>query len=391
VRKESEVSMAASSGKSKKRSGFDASYLSGLSEQANEADIFGPEVTAKHQELQQELATADQSVLPYIVIAFLHDNPYQGRRSMDEEELQKLADEIKESGFQGALAARPHPTEADVFQIVSGHRRKTAAAMAGLLSLPVIVKPYSDEDMLFLQAKENLLREQLTPLDEAYMFQNMVTMGYTQEAVAAKVRQSRGYVRNRLALVKAPLDVQEMVKKDKETVRAAYYLSDIEDTQVRTELIQALVERRITGESIPGYLATLKEAQQHQQEVLQPRPQEVTTRPDARITDEQDATGETRGLRLLKPRTPEASSEQTQQRVALPQDAPRPSISVEQIMESGEKRSKELLEAGKLRTMLSQLQGYQSRTAKRQAPLSNEELTLLQSIEALCQSLQQSY
>lgn len=382
--------MAPPKGK-KQKSGFDAGYLSGLSQQADDADIFGPEVTKKHEELQQELATADQSVLPHIAIVSLHDNPFQGRRSMDEEELQKLADEIKESGFQGALAARPHPSEPDVFQIVSGHRRKTAASMAGLTTLPVIVKAYSDEDMLFLQAKENLLREQLTPLDEAYMFQNMIMMGYTQEAVATKVRQSRGYVRNRLALVKAPLDVQEMVKKDKETVRAAYYLSDIEDVKVRTELIQALVEKRITGESIPGYLATLKEAQQYQQEVLQPRPQEVTTRSDARVADEQEVTGERRGLRLVESRTPEASPEQTQERVALPQDAPRPSVSVEQIMESGEKRSKELLEAGKLRTMLSQLQSYQSRTAKRQTPLSNEEISLLQSIETLCQSLQQTY
>lgn len=382
--------MAASSGKGKKsRSGFDASYLSGLSQQADEADIFGPEVTKKHQELQQEMATADQSLLPHLAIAVLRDNPFQGRRSMDEEELQKLADEIRESGFQGALAARPHPTEPEVFQIVSGHRRKSAAAMAGLTTLPVIVREYSDEDMLFLQAKENLLREQLTPLDEAYMFQNMIAMGYTQEAVAAKVRQSRGYVRNRLALTKAPLDVQEMVQKDKETVRAAYYLSDVKDTTIRTELIQALTEKRITGESIPGYLATLREAQQAQQRVVSGS-HENPTIPGRGAMDEQEQEG-TRATR--EPERVETrqgvSPEQTQERGTPLLQAQRPHASVEQIMESGEKRSKELLEAGKLRTVLSQLQTYQSRQAKRQTPLSSEELALLQSIEEVSHTLQQ--
>lgn len=383
--------MAPPKGK-KQKSGFDASYLSGLSQQADDADIFGSDVTKKHEELQQEMATADQSALPHIALELLRDNPYQGRRSMDEEELQKLADEIKESTFQGALAARPHPTEPGAYQIVAGHRRKSAAKMAGLITLPVIVKAYSDEDMLFLQAKENLLREALTPLDEAIMFQNMISMGYTQEAVATKVRQSRGYVRNRLALTKAPSDVQDMVQKDKETVRAAYYLSDVEDAKVRTELIQALLEKRITGESIPGYLATLKEAQQHQdqQEALV-HSQENTHVPDAVVTDEQqEARGETRGLTLVKQRQEVSTDEQAQEEhVILPQATPRPSVSVDQIMESGEKRSKELLEAGKLRTLLSQLQSYQSRVEKRPTAISNEELSLLQSIEAVCQTLQQ--
>src|SRR5262249_33570868 len=80
------------------------------------------------------------------------------------------------------------------------------------------------------------------------------------------VRQSRGYVRNRLALVAAPEDVQEMVKQDDKTVRAAYYLSDVQEEWIRAELIQGILEKRITGESIPGYLATLREQEKKKQE-----------------------------------------------------------------------------------------------------------------------------
>ena len=388
----------------KKKSGFDASYLSGLSQQAVETDIFGSDIEQKHKELHQEVESADQSHLPQISIDALQDNPWQGRRNMDKEELQKLADEIRENGFQGALAARPHPTEPSIYQIVWGHRRKRAAAMAGLTTLPVLIKEYSDEDMLFLGAKENLLREQLTPLDEAYMFHNMITsLGYTQEAVAAKVRQSRGYVRNRLVLVKVQPEVQEMVRQDPETVRAAYYLKDVEDPALRAELIQAVLERRITGETIPGYLLTLKENQAKQEQVALAAESGSAKVLTSSLTDER-TTHQTNGNAIEAKLSTTSTPVTTKEAVSVPTDyiqgeagqgatqlQSQPlQMSVGQVMEAGEKRGKELLEAGKLRTLLSQLQNYQSRCEKRQTPPSGEELTLLKAIEELSHALQEA-
>lgn len=377
--------MPTNSGKSsKKRSGFDASYLSGLSQQADEADIFGPVITQKHQELQHEMETADQSRVPHIALHLLQDNPFQSRRVMDEEELKKLADDIQEGGFQGVLVARPHPSEPGVYQIVSGHRRKKAAQRAGLATLPVMIKDYTDEEMLFLQAKENLLREQLTPLDEAYMFQDMMMrMGYTQEAIAVKVRQSRGYVRNRLALVKAPEDVQAMVRQDKETVRAAYYLSEVENTALRAELIEAILEKKITGESIPGYLASWKEEQQRREQAARISPATSTTE-QISVSPISNAMPPTTDIQ----EQPLASLQSKNGQADIPLQEPQ--ISVERVMEAGEKRSKELLEIGKLRTILNQLQQYQSRCAKRQIPFSSEELALLKAIEDVVHRVQDS-
>jgi ParB family chromosome partitioning protein len=384
----------------KVRTGFDASYLSGLSENADQSNVLGSEVTKKHEELQQEIqaAVADPSRLQYIDITLLDPNPWQGRQSMDEEQLNSLMEEIKENGFNEAMpvVARLNPKLPGRFQIVFGHRRTLSSQRAGLTQVPVLVKDYTDEDMLFLQAKENLLREQFTPIDEAYMFHNMITvLGYTQEAVAAKIRQSRGYIRNRLELVKSPEDVQAMVRQDPETVRAAYYLNKVENAELRVELIQAILEKKITGESIPGYLLTLREAQNQERQVQTP----LSAVNESSLEDEQHLASPLSNGKVTVSESHITSPVATKQLASLPSGpiqnstgdvaVQQPPTSVEQVMEAGEKRSKELLEAGKLRTVLSQLQGYQNRCKKRQTPPSSEELSLLNAIENLSHALQE--
>ena len=373
------------SGKSKK-SAYNAGYLSGLSQQSADDDIFGPAITQKHQELQQEMATTDHTQVPQIAIDLLQDNPWQGRQSMDEEELKKLAEDIGESGFQGVLVARPHPTEPGAYQLVAGHRRKRASRMAGLTTLPVLVRTYSDEEMLFLQAKENFLREQLTPLDEAHMFRNMLTMGYTQETVAARVRQSRGYVRNRLALLDAPEDVQAMVRKDKDTVRAAYYLREVEDTSARTDLIQAILDKKITGESLPGYIAAMKEEQHREQQRREQVALSVAQSSETHIQESLHRSSEleTQGqqpVMVLPAHYQRREGEQQRETAIVPTQE-----RVQGALEGGEKRSQELVEAGRLKAILKQLQNYESRRAKRPA-LSGEELIVLQAIEELSHRL----
>lgn len=395
----------------KRRTGFDASYLSGLSENADQSDVLGGEVAKKHEELQQEIqaAAADPSRLQYIDITLLDPNPWQGRKTMDQEQLDDLTEEIKENGYNEAMpiVARPNPKISGRFQIVFGHRRTLSSQRAGLAKVPTLVKEYTDEDMLFLQAKENLLREQFTPIDEAFMFSNMLQLGYTQERIAERVKKSRGYIRNRLELVKSPEDVQAMVRQDPETVRAAYYLNKIENAELRSKLIQAVLEKQITGESIPGYLLTLKEAQnqERQEQAASSTASEVIGTPLATpmsepipVSQQPDVEAKEPALQSISTAAPgqEASLptkhiQNGTERTAIQPQGQQSPTSVERVMEAGEKRSKELLEAGKLRTMLSQLQGYQSRREKRQTPPSNEELSLLKAIEGLSHVLQETF
>ena len=243
-----------------KASAFNADYLTDIG--AAENDIFG-KMAQEAKALQEEVQRADPSRITLIPIEKLWDNPYQGREVMDEEALQSLTDEIKESGFLGVLIARISPKDENYYEILSGHRRKRAAQRAGLTELPIIVRAYTDEQMLFLGAKENILRVDLTPLEEGRIFQRMMEeMNYTQVEVATKVHKSRGYIRARVALTTTYSDIQEMVMHYPETVRAAYYLSHISDEPLRREAESALVSRQISGDTVPAYIQKLQEAKE---------------------------------------------------------------------------------------------------------------------------------
>lgn len=241
---------------------FNADYLADIG--TTDTDIFG-KMEQETRTLQEEVQQTDPSKLSLIPIEKLLDNPYQGREVMDEEELQSLTDEIRETGFLGVLVARKSPRDEGNYEILSGHRRKIAAQRAGLKELPTIVKAYTDEQMLFLGAKENILRVDFTPLEEGKIFQRMMEeIGYTQVEIAAKIHKSRGYVRARLALTNAYPDIQEMVTQYPETVRAAYYLSQIHDEVIRKDAEKALASRQISGDAIPAYIQKLQEAKKQQ-------------------------------------------------------------------------------------------------------------------------------
>src|SRR5882762_6883165 len=201
--------------KKSRATAFNADYLADIG--TTDTDIFG-KMEQETKALQEEVQQADPSKIALIPIERLRDNPYQGRETIDEEELQFLTDEIRETGFLGVLVARKSPRDEDHYEIISGHRRKLAAGRAGLKELPTIVKSYTDEQMLFLGAKENILRVDFTPLEEGKIFQRMMEeMKYTQVEVATKIHKSRGYVRARLALTDTYPDIKEMVTQYPET------------------------------------------------------------------------------------------------------------------------------------------------------------------------------
>src|SRR4051794_9623986 len=100
-----------------------------------------------------------------LAIDLLEDNPYQPRKAIDPGELYALASVIREQGFQGVLVARPHPQKPARYQLAFGHRRRDASRLAGLTSLPVIVREFSDTQMIVLAVTENVQRADLSPLE----------------------------------------------------------------------------------------------------------------------------------------------------------------------------------------------------------------------------------
>nr|MDQ2806064.1 ParB/RepB/Spo0J family partition protein [Chloroflexota bacterium] len=229
-----------------KRATPDVGFLTRSAAPSRESDLFAT-------------ATAAHTPVSALVPTDLEDNPYQPRLRIDPAGIQELATVIQTQGFQGVLVARPHPTTRGRYQLAWGHRRRDAAQAAGLATIPVMVQPLTDEDMLEVALTENIQREDLTPLEEGMTFNLMLTkLEYTYEQVAGAVGKGKGYVQNRVRLARAPADVQAFITRKPDSLRAVATLVTIDAPPVRAQVIQQLLAGRLTTDDIPGYLDSLR-------------------------------------------------------------------------------------------------------------------------------------
>ncbi len=134
-------------------------------------------------------------------------NPYQPRRNYDEEALKALSNSIAEHGVLQPLVVRPVE---EGYQLIAGERRLRASQMAGLNSVPVVVRRATDQQALLLALLENLQREDLNPLEEARAFLRLMDeFGLAQEEVGKAVGKDRSTVSNTMRLLKLPVEVQQ--------------------------------------------------------------------------------------------------------------------------------------------------------------------------------------
>ncbi len=161
--------------------------------------------------------------------------PDQPRRHFDPDALQDLAASIREHGILQPVLVRPSGD--GHFQLVAGERRWRAARIAGLREVPAIVGHIDDEAALEIAIIENLQREDISPLEEAALFERLTTQhGYSLRKLAQKLGKDKGYVENRLRLVGAPPEVRELVATRRDTLSAAYELMKVTDPGVRRAL-----------------------------------------------------------------------------------------------------------------------------------------------------------
>lgn len=141
----------------------------------------------------------------------LEPNRGQPRKDFDDETLAELADSISQHGILQPLLVRP--IFGGGYQIVAGERRWRAARMAGLITVPAIIRELDDEQVMEIALIENLQREDLSPLEEAMGYQSLMdSYDMTQEEVAKIVGKSRSAVANVLRLLKLPEEVQSLIR-----------------------------------------------------------------------------------------------------------------------------------------------------------------------------------
>ena len=144
-------------------------------------------------------------------VNLLFPSPFQPRKDFDEEALNALVESVKEKGVLQPLLVRKKNGR---FEIIAGERRWRASKLAGLQTVPIIVKDMDDKEVLEVALVENLLRENLSAIEEAEGFQRLIDeFSHTQEALAQIVGKSRSHVANTLRLLNLPDPVKDLVRE----------------------------------------------------------------------------------------------------------------------------------------------------------------------------------
>ena len=181
----------------------------------------------------------------HIQVDQIQPNPEQPRLVFDEEALQELAASIREHGVLQPILVRP--LDDGEFQLIAGERRWRASKAAGLETIPALVEEIDDDTALEISIIENLQREDLSPLDEAAMYDRMVREhGYSVRRLAQKLGKDKGYLENRLRLADAPEEVRELVSLRKDTLSHAYELMKVEDPKKRRRLAAQVAKGELT-------------------------------------------------------------------------------------------------------------------------------------------------
>jgi len=162
-------------------------------------------------------------------------NPENPRLLFEESALEELAASIREHGVLQPILVRP--TDRDHYQLVAGERRWRAARRAGLPTIPALIEELDDDAALEIAVIENLQREDLSPLEEATIYEKMVTEhGYSIRKLAQKLGKDKGYLENRLRLADAPEEIRALVSVRKDTLSHAYELLKVQDPRKRKRL-----------------------------------------------------------------------------------------------------------------------------------------------------------
>lgn len=185
-------------------------------------------------------------------IASLHPNPRQPRTHFDESALGELTESVRANGILMPILVRPRPTGG--YEIVAGERRYRAALKAGLKSVPVVVRQLTDEETLALALIENLIRQDISPLETARAFSRLMNdFGWTQEEMGKRVGKSRPAVSNSLRLLHLPDIIQQSLDRGEISEGHARALcgEDKERDEKGFREYQLRVWRMVTAKALP--------------------------------------------------------------------------------------------------------------------------------------------
>lgn len=190
-----------------------------------------------------------------VKITMVEPNRKQPRKNFDEDALQELSDSIKQFGLIQPILVQDRK---DHYEIIAGERRWRAAKMAGLKEVPVIIRDYTEQEIMEISLIENIQREDLNPIEEAQAYKRLLTeFNLKQDEVAERVSKSRTAVTNSIRLLKLDDRVQQMVIDDMISTGHARALLAVDDHEEQYTLAQQIFDDKLNVRDVEKLVKNL--------------------------------------------------------------------------------------------------------------------------------------
>lgn len=215
---------------------------------------------------EPEIKIVDNAQGTYVKITKVEPNREQPRKNFDEDALQELADSIKQYGIVEPLIVQDRKTH---YEIIAGERRWRAAKLAGLKEVPVIVRNYTEQEIVEISLIENIQREDLNPIEEAQAYKRLLTeFNLKQDEVAERVSKSRTAVTNSMRLLKLCDEVQQMIIDDMISTGHARALISIEDPEQQYTIAQKVFDEKLSVRDVEKLVKNLNKPEKVKKEII---------------------------------------------------------------------------------------------------------------------------
>ena len=212
--------------------------------------IFGEDVVKESNEeltkVKRSLPAEEEETKGSLMvkISLIEPNRDQPRKDFNEEELQELAESIKNYGVLQPLLVQKKGTS---YELIAGERRWRAAKLAGLKEVPVVLREYSKQQAMEIALIENVQRADLNPIEEAQAYQQLVKEFHlTQEEIAARVSKNRATITNAMRLLKLDEEIQNLLIKGAISSGHARAILSLEDKQLQKKAAKEVLDKRLS-------------------------------------------------------------------------------------------------------------------------------------------------
>lgn len=216
-------------------------------------NAIGGEINSKKKNRTEK--NEEKGTETVVKITMVEPNREQPRKNFDEDALQELADSIKQFGLLQPILVQDRK---DHYEIIAGERRWRAAKLAGIKEVPVIIRDYTDQEIVEISLIENIQRENLNPIEEAQAYKRLLTeFNLKQDEVAERVSKSRTAVTNSMRLLKLCDEVQQMVIDEMISTGHARAILSIEDPEQQYMIAQRIFDEKMSVRDVEKLVKNL--------------------------------------------------------------------------------------------------------------------------------------